>query len=121
VIAVVIFIGIQEMLRGLAEPGFEAIQALYWISDNAKMLRDQMRKRVEHEQSSHAWFIFLLRFVIQIALYRSGFIALAADDFGRAIVAARWSVHPTRIWPGVWLPLHAYIIGTALHFRWDLL
>ncbi len=46
----------------------------------------------------------LIRLFIQIALYHDGFISLTADEFGRTIVAARWSEHPTLTGGGSWLP-----------------
>jgi hypothetical protein len=62
-----------------------------------------------------------LRLVIQLALYKAGFISLTADEFGRTIAAAIWSQHPTFELHGIWLPFHTYFIGTALLIKWELL
>lgn len=65
--------------------------------------------------------ILIVRLLIHIALYHAGFIALTADDFGRTIVAAEWSKHPTWIWNGLWLPFHSYLLGSILKIYWELL
>ena len=65
--------------------------------------------------------LIIFRITSQLLLYRSGFAALAADEFGRTINAARWAHNPIAIWDGVWLPFHRYILGTALWLKWDLL
>jgi hypothetical protein len=61
------------------------------------------------------------RVLLQLFLYRSGFISLSADEFGRTILAARWAQSPHTVWHGVWLPFHMYIFGTALRIIWEML
>jgi 4-amino-4-deoxy-L-arabinose transferase-like glycosyltransferase len=54
-------------------------------------------------------------------LYRTGFSALTADEFGRVITAAFWSKNPVMYWHGMWLPFHAYLHGMSLWVHWELL
>ena len=88
------------------------------------MLLDRV-KHLESKPKKIIAFAFVLllmvRLQIQIALYQSGFISLTADEFGRTIVAARWSQHPVLMDSGSWLPLYSVFIGTALRFIWELL
>src|SRR5262245_39883947 len=66
-------------------------------------------------------FLIALREVLQVALYQAGFLALTADEFGRTILAARWSKAPYLAWYGPWLPFHMYFFGLALRLAPDLL
>jgi hypothetical protein len=61
------------------------------------------------------------RLLLQVMLYRFGFISLSADEFGRVVLAARWAQNPHTVWSGVWLPFHMYMFGTALRLKWDML
>jgi hypothetical protein len=61
------------------------------------------------------------RLFLQVMLYRSGFMSLSADEFGRTVLAARWAQNPQAIWSGVWLPFHMYLFGTALRLKWEML
>jgi hypothetical protein len=89
--------------------------------------QDCFNKYLSLMKKSRSYSIFivvlllLVRLFIQIALYHDGFISLTADEFGRTIVAARWSVHPAFSGGGSWLPFYSYVIGSALHFVWELL
>jgi hypothetical protein len=65
--------------------------------------------------------LLLCRGFIQFGLYRAGYISLTADEFSRTVLAARWMEHPSWIWVGAWLPLHIYMLGTALFLGGDLL
>lgn len=65
--------------------------------------------------------LLLFRLLVQLALYQAGFKSLTADEFARTIIAASWSKHPTIYWSGWWLPFHAYLHGTALLIKWELL
>lgn len=62
--------------------------------------------------------LILVRAAIQIALFRDGFISVAADEFARGIRAAEWAEHP-RIniladVQGIWLPFEKYVNGLFL-------
>ena len=61
------------------------------------------------------------RVILQGLLYRSGFLSITADEFGRTVLAAYWSQNPSMVWSGDWLPFHIYLLGVALWFKWDLL
>jgi hypothetical protein len=65
--------------------------------------------------------LILARLLLQAYLYRSGFLALTADDFGRVLQAANWAVQPHLVWSGVWLPFHMYLHGLALKLYPDML
>ncbi|HEY1013987.1 MAG TPA: phospholipid carrier-dependent glycosyltransferase [Herpetosiphonaceae bacterium] len=64
--------------------------------------------------------ILLGRLLLQIQLYRGGFLSLTADEFLRVELAARWARAPRLIWSGVWVPFHEYMFGALLRLRWDL-
>ncbi len=61
------------------------------------------------------------RLLLQLMLYRAGFMALTADEFGRTVLAARWAQHPYMLWNGPWLPFHMYLFGTALRLKMEML
>ena len=65
--------------------------------------------------------LLLLRLALHFLLYRSGFIALTADEFGRTIAAATWLRSPEWYGSGAWLPLYNYLLGGALAIKWELL
>jgi hypothetical protein len=65
--------------------------------------------------------IIIGRVLLQIALYRSGFTAFTADDFGRAFTIARWVAQPTWIWSGPWMPFYTYLLGAALWLHNNIL
>ncbi len=78
-----------------------------------KLLRSEKGKTIAFLTALNA-----LRIVIQVELYRLGFVSLAADEFSRGMRAAQWSLHPqlnllldTR---DTWLPLEKYLNGTVL-------
>lgn len=54
-------------------------------------------------------------------LYRAGFAALTADEFGRMVSAARWARDPYLVMSGPWLPFHTYFYGSLLKLHWELL
>ncbi|HEX7973056.1 MAG TPA: glycosyltransferase family 39 protein, partial [Anaerolineales bacterium] len=54
-------------------------------------------------------------------LYRAGFTAFTADDFGRILAAAGWAQAPYGFRPGPWLPFHMLLNGTLLRLAWELL
>ncbi len=60
----------------------------------------------------------LARAGIQIALYRQGFISVAADEFARGIRAATWAANPhvniLADVQGTWLPFEKYLNGLLL-------
>jgi hypothetical protein len=64
--------------------------------------------------------LIVARLAEQLLLYRAGFIALTADEFGRTFTAAKWAEHPYAILSGGWLPLHFYLIGLGLKLYWNL-
>jgi len=82
-----------------------------------------MKKAKATEQIYLLGIILLLiaRLGLQVLLYRSGFRALTADEFGRMVLAAKWAQGPHMVWHGVWLPFHMYMFGTLLWLKWDLL
>jgi hypothetical protein len=61
------------------------------------------------------------RLLLQVMLYRSGFMSLTADEFGRTVLAAVWAQNPYTVWKGAWLPFHMYTFGAALRLKWDLI
>ena len=65
--------------------------------------------------------ILIGRILIHLLLYRAGFNALTADDFGRIIIAAYWTRSPEPMLGGYWLPFHTYLFGTLFWMIWDLL
>nr|MBC8446001.1 glycosyltransferase family 39 protein [Chloroflexota bacterium] len=81
-------------------------------------------KKAEAVKPAYLFGVMLLliaRLGLQVLLYRSGFKALTADEFGRTVLAARWAQSPYMAWYGAWLPFHMYIFGTALLLEWNLL
>ena len=62
--------------------------------------------------------LLLVRAGLQIALYRQGFVSVAADEFARGIRAAKWAEHPSIDIlvdvQGTWLPIEKYINGLLL-------
>ncbi len=60
------------------------------------------------------------RILLQVWLYRVGFISLTADEFSRTVIAARWAESPYLFWSGVWLPIQTYIYGIGLRLAYDL-
>ncbi len=58
------------------------------------------------------------RALLQISLNKQGFISVAADEFARGILAARWAKNPQinilEDIQGVWLPLEKYLNGIFL-------
>jgi len=80
----------------------------------------------------HVWgipfylgLLILVRSVIQIRLYRLGFLSVSADEFARGIRAFRWSQNPHLdslseiIVP--WLPLEKYINAFAIRVWGDVI
>ncbi|KPK74380.1 MAG: hypothetical protein AMJ79_14305 [Phycisphaerae bacterium SM23_30] len=65
--------------------------------------------------------LILIRILLQMILYKSGFISLTADEYSRTLIAGHWSKAAYTAWHGLWLPFHTYLFGTALRIRWDLL
>lgn len=63
-----------------------------------------------------------VRLLLQIYLYRNGFLSVSADEFARGIISARWSANPQiDSLPEIiviWLPLEKYINAVAL-WLWD--
>lgn len=81
-------------------------------------------KKAEAVESAYLFGAILLliaRLGLQALLYRSGFEALTADEFGRTVLAACWARRPHAVWHGVWLPFHLYMVGVALRLKWELL
>ena len=71
-------------------------------------------------QRSMAYLVglILVRAGIQITLFKQGFISVAADEFARGILAAKWATDP-RIdiladVQGTWLPFEKYLNGFFL-------
>lgn len=60
----------------------------------------------------------LVRAAVQIYLFQRGFISVAADEFARGILAAKWAKAPTinlsADIQGTWLPFEKYLNGAAL-------
>ena len=60
----------------------------------------------------------LVRAAVQIYLFQQGFISVAADEFARGILAAKWAQAPTIDIlvdiKGTWLPFEKYLNGLAL-------
>ena len=86
------------------------------------------RKRAHHTSITHHRLPLLCLailvigwIVLQLVLYRSGFGALTADDFGPVVAAADWAQHPYMLWKGPWLPFHLYLIGAPLRLDWEVL
>jgi len=66
-------------------------------------------------------FILILRLIFHITLYKDGFIAISADDFGRIIHAALWSENPFWENQGAWLPAQMYFFGTIFRISKEYL
>ncbi len=64
--------------------------------------------------------ILIIRVVLTVFIFRDGFVALTADDYGRIISAANWSKKPFGLWSGPWLPFHMYFFGLLLKLCWNL-
>lgn len=62
--------------------------------------------------------LMLVRAAVQIFLYKSGFISVAADEINRGIRAAQWAANPQfnliKDVQDVWLPFEKYLNGLAL-------
>lgn len=82
---------------------------------------DRSNFRAKWQIPVYLVLIIIGRLILQVALYRSGFLSLTADEFGRTVSAARWSQNPTIVWAGSWLPFHTYLLGLAFWIKWDLL
>lgn len=69
--------------------------------------------------------LMLIRLIIQIRLYRQGFLSVAADEFARGINALKWSQNPhidslsEIVVP--WLPLEKYINAFAIRLLNDVI
>lgn len=64
--------------------------------------------------------ILVFRVILTVFVFRDGFIALTADDYGRIISAANWARRPFGLWSGPWLPFHMYFFGLLLKLKWSL-
>lgn len=64
--------------------------------------------------------MIVARLLLQAGLYRSGFLALTADDYGRVVRAANWAARPVQDWGGVWLPFHTILHGLGLKLHDDM-
>ncbi|HVY55263.1 MAG TPA: hypothetical protein VHC46_05845 [Thermodesulfobacteriota bacterium] len=65
--------------------------------------------------------LLLVKLVLQVYLFRIGFLNVSADEYSRGITAARWALDgtlPTMIRMGDWLPFETYLNGLAL-MVWD--
>lgn len=49
-------------------------------------------------------------------LYKSGFVAISADEYSRTIKAFYWLKNPRLIYEGIWLPFAYYVEGICLFF-----
>ena len=84
-------------------------------------MKQILPKILSEEPQRSIIYLVSLTFVragIQIALYRQGFISVAADEFARGIRAAKWAENPhinilTDV-QGIWLPLEKYLNGLLL-------
>ena len=54
------------------------------------------------------------RMGLQFFLYRAGFLALTADEFGRMFLAERWANNHVIAWYGDWLPVYLVLFGSGL-------
>lgn len=64
--------------------------------------------------------ILVIRVILTIFIFRDGFVALTADDYGRIVSAAVWIKKPFVPWSGVWLPFHMFFFGLLLKLCWSL-
>lgn len=64
--------------------------------------------------------LLVFRVVLQIAIWRFGYVALTADDFGRVVAAAIWALDPHLMNSGAWLPAPTYLWGLLLGVWWNL-
>ena len=65
--------------------------------------------------------VLMLRVILQILVYRHGFLSLTADDFGRVLLADHWSKTNLINWFGNWLPVYLVFFGSFLKVFRDLL
>jgi len=69
--------------------------------------------------------LILLKLLIQVSLYRRGFMSVSADEFARGIRAARWSLAPRLDLiadvQDVWLPFEKYLNGGLLRIWPDVI
>lgn len=78
-----------------------------------------------HPEKRYVWLVLILflcmRIVLQLLIYRAGFKAITADEFGRIVLASQWAENPHPIWGGGWLPFGEYLFGISLKLMWELL
>jgi len=69
--------------------------------------------------------LIVLRIVLQISLFRQGFLSVSADEFSRGIRAATWASAPRLdLFDGAqatWLPFEKYLNGLSLNIWPDVL
>jgi len=72
-------------------------------------------------------YLFILigiKLIIQLTLYRKGFISVSADEFSRGIRAAKWALIPkvdiAKDFNEIWLPFEKYLNGLVLRIIPDV-
>jgi len=65
--------------------------------------------------------------LLQVLVLKSGFVSLSGDEFFRGLLSYAWYLHPYftsdaigEAPRAVWLPLHFWVVGAALHLYFDL-
>ena len=73
----------------------------------------------------NGWLLaaFSIKLLSQAWIYHSGFIALSADEFSRAIMASHWLKWPVWIalMPRIWLPIELYLNAGAIWLTGDVI
>lgn len=78
-----------------------------------------IRKNLQTQQDAiYLALLITIKAILQLYLYRQGFISVAADEFARGLQAAQWAIHPTfsltADLQSVWLPFEKYLNGFLL-------
>jgi Dolichyl-phosphate-mannose-protein mannosyltransferase len=110
-----------------------AFPALFWrYSDALATLAQKLRDLLSAASMTHLLIpillttLILVKTVLQLGLYVSGYAAYSADDFGRTLSADRWLHGDDMGWEGwlalgsPWLPFPNYLFGLALALYRDL-
>jgi hypothetical protein len=91
----------------------------------AAAMKNRLRAIFEFTQAKLVCIVLLFllaaKIILIISLYRSGFISLTADDFGRVISAVDWVRQPFLFIPSAWLPFLTFLNGLLLKVVWNFL
>ena len=92
------------------------------ISISDKNYWDKLRFAVQYFFSSPVLmlsFLLAIKISFQLLILNSGFRWLSADDFCRTVISYKWMQEP-KIYSGVWLSPHFWLVGSFMHIFKDL-